>query len=148
MKITDVTFRSFDLGEYEHPYWNSIITSRRRSMGFTVVDTDEGVSGITFGSLKGSSFGSSLAARVVGEDPLDAARLWHRMFTGWRKPVVKGDAIAAIGAVDNALWDLRGKVLGQPVYRLLGGFRDQVPVYAAGGYYEEGKGIPELVAEM
>jgi len=64
MNITDVTFRSFDLGECGHPYWNSIITSRRRSMGFTAVDTDEGVSGITFGSLKGSTFGSSLAARV------------------------------------------------------------------------------------
>lgn len=148
MKITAVTFRSFDLGEYERPYRNSILTTRRRSMTFAVVETDEGITGIAFSDLKASGFAESLSARLVGEDPIDAARLWHRMFTGWRKPVVKGDAVAAIGAVDNALWDLRGKALGLPVYRLLGGFRDRVPVYAAGGYYEEDKGIAELVAEM
>jgi L-alanine-DL-glutamate epimerase-like enolase superfamily enzyme len=79
---------------------------------------------------------------------MNAARLWHLMFTGWRKPVVKGDAISAIGAVDNALWDLRGKILDTPVYRLLGGFRDRVPAYAAGGYYEEDKGTSGLAAEM
>jgi L-alanine-DL-glutamate epimerase-like enolase superfamily enzyme len=45
-----------------------------------------------------------------------------------------------------ALWDLFGKMTKQPVHRLLGGFRDRVPVYAAGGYYQQGK-TPELLGK-
>ena len=50
--------------------------------------------------------------------------------------------------MDIALWDIKGKVADRPVYKLLGGFADRVPVYIAGGYYEEGKGLEELAAEM
>ena len=50
---------------------------------------------------------------MVGEDPMNAARLWAKMYPS--------SDVGAIGAIDNALWDLRGKILGQPVYRLLGG---------------------------
>ena len=147
MRITDVTVTSYPLGKLERPYRNSIITTTSKGLSFVEVHTDEGVSGICFGGNRATIEGP-IKARLVSEDPLNANRLWHRMFTGWRKPVVKGDAISAIGCVDNALWDLRGKILNQPVYRLLGGFRDRVPAYAAGGYYEEGKGPRELAAEM
>jgi L-alanine-DL-glutamate epimerase-like enolase superfamily enzyme len=54
----------------------------------------------------------------------------------------------AISAIDIALWDIRAKSANMPVYKLLGGFRDRVPTYIAGGYYEEGKGLPELAQEM
>jgi L-alanine-DL-glutamate epimerase-like enolase superfamily enzyme len=67
---------------------------------------------------------------------------------GTRKPVAAGTDIVAISAVDNALWDLKGKALGQPVWKLAGGAQDTVWVYAAGGYYEDGKGINELCREM
>lgn len=147
MRITDVRVISYPLGKLERPYRNSILTTTSKGLSFVEVLTDEGITGICFGGNRATIEGS-IKARLVGEDPLDAARLWHRMFTGWRKPVAKGDAIAAIGCVDNALWDLRGKILGQPVYRLLGGFRNRVPAYAAGGYYEDGKGLPELAAEL
>ena len=147
MRITDVTVTSYPLGTLERPYRNSIITTTSKGLSFVEVHTDEGVTGVCFGGNRATIEGP-IKARLVGEDPLNAARLWHRMFTGWRKPVVKGDAISAIGCVDNALWDLRGKILNQPVYKLLGGFRDRVPAYAAGGYYEEGKGPRELAAEM
>jgi L-alanine-DL-glutamate epimerase-like enolase superfamily enzyme len=53
-----------------------------------------------------------------------------------------------LGGIDIALWDLKGKVAGLPIYKLLGGFRDRVDTYIAGGYYEEGKGLGELAAEM
>ncbi|MFZ0214721.1 MAG: mandelate racemase/muconate lactonizing enzyme family protein [Candidatus Dormiibacterota bacterium] len=147
MRITDVRVETYDLGPLDRPYRNSILTTSRRSLSFVHVDTDEGLTGTCF-AKEASTIAGPLRDRVLGEDPLNAARLWHRMFTGWRKPVAKGDAIAAIGALDNALWDLRGKILRQPVYRLLGGFRDRVPAYAAGGYYEDGKGPLELGREM
>jgi len=147
MRITDVKVTAYPLGKLERPYRNSILTTTNKGLTFVEVLTDEGVTGVCFGGNRGTIEGS-IKARLVGEDPLDAARLWQRMFTGWRKPVAKGDAISAIGCVDNALWDLRGKILGLPVYRMLGGYRNRVPAYAAGGYYEDGKGPAELAAEL
>jgi L-alanine-DL-glutamate epimerase-like enolase superfamily enzyme len=58
------------------------------------------------------------------------------------------DDLMAISKVDIAIWDLMGKALGQPVWRLLGGARDRVRAYGAGGMYMRDKDIPELVAEM
>ena len=59
-----------------------------------------------------------------------------------------GLLIAATSGVDIALWNLRGKMAGMPVWRLLGRYRRRVPAYATGGFYAEGKGVRELVAEM
>jgi D-arabinonate dehydratase len=83
---------------------------------------------------------------IVGENPLDIERIWTKLYQGWRHP--KGDDMLAIGRVDLAVWDLAGKALNQPVWRLLGGARNRVPAYGAGGMYQVGKGIDELVAEM
>ena len=60
----------------------------------------------------------------------------------------RGLTTRAISAIDIGLWDIRAKVAGMPLYKLLGGFRDRVPTYIAGGYYEEGKGLKELQQEM
>ena len=150
MKITDVRVTRYRLGRLSRPHRNSILVSRNKGLEFVEIDTDEGLSGVSLGAGGGraEAFIRQLRDRLLGEDPMDSARVWHHMFTGWRKPIVKGDAIMSIGGVDNALWDLRGKALGMPVYRLLGGFRSRVPAYAAGGYYEEGKGHKELGEEM
>ncbi len=107
MRITDIRVTEYDLGPLTRPYRNSILTTSRRHLAFCHVDTDESVTGTSF--VSGGHFvAGPLRERLLGEDPLNAARLWHRMFTGWRKPYVKGDAIAAIGSLDNALRDLRG----------------------------------------
>jgi L-alanine-DL-glutamate epimerase-like enolase superfamily enzyme len=54
----------------------------------------------------------------------------------------------AISCIDIALWDIKGKATGRPVYKLLGAFRDEVPAYASGGYYFPGKDPDGLAAEM
>ncbi len=59
-----------------------------------------------------------------------------------------GIVIAAISGIDIALWDLRGKMAGMPLWRLLGGYRQRVPAYATGGFYSENKGVKELTREM
>ncbi len=69
---------------------------------------------------------------VLGENPLDIARLWDRMYQGSIFYGRGGAAQQAISGVDMALWDIAGKVTGQPVYRLLGGgFQTHLRAYAS-----------------
>ena len=75
-----------------------------------------------------------LAPLLVGEDPMAVELLWERMYGSMRlRGHVAGYQLEAIAGVDIALWDLAGKLLDLPVYRLLGGpFRTALPAYASG----------------
>ena len=75
-----------------------------------------------------------LAPALIGRDPLDGNVLWNVMYDLMReRGYYGGFMLDAISACDVALWDLRGQILGQPVYQLLGGaFRDRVPCYVSG----------------
>ncbi len=68
---------------------------------------------------------------LVGEDPANVERLWDRMYSVTRWYGRKGAAMSALGGVDMALWDLRGKAAGKPVYQLLGAKRNRVKAYAS-----------------
>ncbi len=87
-------------------------------------------------------------ARLRGQDLMAPERLWDRMYRHNRKSIAKGIYIKAMGSLDVAVWDVIGKALNLPVHRILGTFRTRIPVYAAGGYYADGKGPAELVREM
>ncbi len=79
-----------------------------------------------------------LAPLVSGEDPLQVEAIWSKMHLRSLDYARRGVLVAAISAIDIALWDLRGKLLGQPVSLLLGGRRrEQVRVYATGLYFTE-----------
>ena len=112
---------------------------------FLQVDTDEGVTGIA--SAAGGSariIATELRPLLLGRDPLATERLWdvaYRALIHGRK----GAPMMALSSVDCALWDLKGKWLGQPVYRLLGGpTRETIPAYASAlGYSED----PQRAAE-
>ena len=101
---------------------------------FVKVDTDEGLYGIGEAGLKrrGLAIGEVVKGfepDVVGADPSRIEHLWQTMFRGGFFPggVVQS---AAVSAVDIALWGLRGKALGVPVYELLGGLtRDKIACY-------------------
>jgi L-alanine-DL-glutamate epimerase-like enolase superfamily enzyme len=119
------------------------------------VETDEGLVGLGEAAHFGGPLRSTAAViegelrdHVVGEDPRDLERLWERMHQRAYKHARGGVVIAAMSGIDIALWDLRGKLTGQPLWRLLGGYRRRVPAYATGGFYAEGKGIRELCQEM
>jgi len=75
-----------------------------------------------------------LAPALIGRDPLGPGRLWHLMYDLMRdRGYYGGHMLDAISALDIALWDARGKLLGQPVHVLLGGaFRAEVPCYVSG----------------
>jgi galactonate dehydratase len=107
------------------------------------VETEEGISGIGeaaiaygIGGTAAAGMVKDLATRIVGQDPSRIEALWSEMYdhSFWAKG---GGAIvfAAISAIEQALWDIKGKALGVPVYELLGGpMRDQIRVYANGWY--------------
>ena len=95
---------------------------------------------------------------LLGEGHADLEQHWERMWStrvdlqnrgihalDLAKHCVCAQAIAA---VDIALWDALGKALEQPVYKLLGGYRDRVPVIAIGGYLRSGASRPSLEEEV
>ena len=93
---------------------------------------------------------------VVGQDPFDAERIWQELFALTYTSVRGIPALArqqrplvtAISAIDIALWDLKGKAIGRPVYALLGGaLRRRVPAYVTGFYYRDGERPDDLVRE-
>jgi L-rhamnonate dehydratase len=107
-----------------------------------VVHTDEGITGIgetesmapaIQAIVRGPSahnHARSLSAVLIGQDPSDPIALWHRMYESTDYVGRRGLAMHAIGGVDLALWDLKGKIEGKPVHELLGGKkRDRVPAY-------------------
>lgn len=115
------------------------------NMVFIRVETDEGITGELpcSGSYIDSEFVNRvLAPLLVGKDPLNTERLWDEMFRSLRGPrfYAKG-----VGIVDCALWDIKGKYLNQPVWRLIGGFRQKIPVYFTMG---SGKHIADMTPEQ
>ncbi len=58
---------------------------------------------------------------LIGENPMDIERLWRKLYVGTCMHGRRGAGIHALGALDMALWDIKGKALGKPVHELLGG---------------------------
>lgn len=148
MRIINITTESYSWPRAK-PITNGKHTYTHSGLGLVKIETDEGVTGIGLGGAGavGQATIEQLKPQLIGEDPIDVERLWHKM---WVPKLVgrRGLTTRAIGAVDIGLWDLRAKVAGMPLYKLLGGYRDRVPTYIAGGYYVEGKGLKELAQEM
>lgn len=100
---------------------------------FVQIETDEGAIGIG-GPLWPDAARlvlTQLKPLLMGKDPLATERLWDQMHR-FQVHGRQGDPMIALSAVDCALWDLKGRVMGQPVWRLLGGpTREAVPAYAS-----------------
>ncbi len=150
LKITDIRIYKLKFPGVTPRRWNSIIVSGGGApeMKILEVHTNYGIIGYSLPKGPNSIILSDLLPRIKGENPFYIERIWDRMYHHNRKPVAKGEYIMAMGSVDIALWDIIGKVLNLPVYKVLGAYNEKLRVYAAGGYYQEGKGLSELVAEM
>ena len=154
---------------HDPPHWLSFAPAPTCSELLVRVHTDAGITGLghvdsgkaftTDSQGRMRAAGAALVAKnefvpmLIGEDPLDTERLWTKMFSstyrkGWSLAGWTLEQImAAIAAVDIALWDVKGQAANMPVYKLLGASRDRVPCYVAGGYYREGKTLEMLVRE-
>jgi len=107
---------------------------------FVRVHTDEGLSGIGEASpMQGGIVSLGIIAHdiapvLIGQEPLDHAVLLDRALHTFVKLGPEGALTGALAALDIALWDLKGKLLGQPIYKLLGGaWRTSLPFYASIG---------------
>ena len=126
MKITSI--RPW-LIKSDASYWGEFL--------FVEVTTDEGVSGwgeiTTTTRLANRALCTILrqiGAAVTGEDPARIEHLWHKIFRSFTYMGSRGAAVECVSAIDIALWDIRGKVLGKPIYELLGGpVRDEIALY-------------------
>jgi galactonate dehydratase len=135
MKITEVEI--YEVEYKDTPNWHPILIRIR---------TDEGISGVGEVGLAYGAGGSAGAGMVknlakeflIGADPMRIEYLWDLMYrkSFWGQgggPVVFG----GMSAIDHALWDIKGKALGVPVYELLGGHcHDKLLVYANGWYHD------------
>jgi galactonate dehydratase len=101
---------------------------------FVVVDTDEGIYGVGESGLSGRELAVMGALEhfkplLIGQDPMRIEHLWQMLFRGGFFPAERVLS-SAISAIDIALWDIKGKALGVPIYDLLGGrVRDKVVCY-------------------
>lgn len=136
MKIEDIKLTSFrrplpgeakDLmikGQSIAPYVTDFIAVQ--------ITTDEGVTGECISAYGGLSLGHSIADRIrpflIGRDPADREAIWQEL---WELDRLLYTTQFSIGTVDTALWDLYAKSVGQPLYKLLGAYRDKLPTYAS-----------------
>jgi L-rhamnonate dehydratase len=103
------------------------------------VETDEGLIGHGFTSITEEDVIAQIVngvcgPAIMGDDPMAHERIWEKLYWKTMPRGQTGYAAHAVAAIDLALWDIKGKALGQPVWRLLGGARDRVPVYATFGF--------------
>lgn len=162
MKITKV--RAIPMSDpvpRERQHRTDLGTKVKSDATLILVETDKGLTGI------GTALGSppviaaiiehELAPEVVGEDPMFSERLFEKMYNGSRsKPALErgvaqaevnrrvGVIMEAIAGVDIAIWDVKAKALGVPIYQALGAVRSSVRGYASGGWAPGNEAEAEL----
>jgi len=109
------------------------------SMCLVDVETDTGLVGTGMTAITEEEVVAAIVDRIAapalqGLDPLRHEQLWEKLYWLLTPRGQSGYASHAIAAIDLALWDLKGQALGEPCWRLLGGARDRVPVYATFGF--------------
>ena len=113
------------------------------------VETEDGTIGIGNAALAPTVVKKAIddwyTPLVIGEDPFDYAYIWEKMYRRTHAWGRKGIGMTAISAIDIAIWDLMGKLVGKPVFKLLGGrTKDKIPVYYSKLYADT---IPAMQAE-
>ena len=137
MKITEV--KTYNLKyPLTEPFAISQGWTKVRTAGVVEIITDAGITGWGEGLTTPSQ--SVIDAHLIGKNPFDVEVIWNAMYQR-----DSGD-VTAISAVDIALWDIMGKVLDLPIYRLLGGaFRDRIPAYATGLFKKD---TPDITQDL
>ncbi len=113
---------------------------------FVKIETDAGISGWGEGDHDHIPIVAKVVRELgkphlVGEDPFESEYLWNKIFFLGEDIGTNGVATGALAGIDNALWDLKGKLLGLPVYKMLGGNKiEKIKVYGSFGR-GEGKGV-------
>ncbi|MEZ5687364.1 MAG: enolase C-terminal domain-like protein [Caenibius sp.] len=136
MKISDVKLTVFRRPEAPSDDKVMIKGQSTRSLISEVVavqvETDEGFTGEALSLGGGCGLAHYLASTVkpflIGRDPEYLEQNWQKM---WEMNRLWFTPLFALGTIDTALWDLYGKIVNQPIYKILGAYRDKMPVYAS-----------------
>jgi len=150
MKITDVQAILISI-PLKKPASTSSKTMTAREYVVTRVRTDEGITGSAYtagGSVVVAAVNDTLKPLVMGSDPFDTERLWDKMFRTTLTLGRKGAVIRGLSTIDIAFWDIKGRALNMPLYKLLGAYTDRVPIYSSGGYYRQGESFQQMADEM
>ncbi len=153
MKITNVKVELFN---WDSRAWKTGVGTsfgKKNQLGVVTVETDEGISGNAF--LGSSRVGADhfalgliefIRPMILGRNPQDIGTIWWEM---WKQNRYVSTGV--IGAIDICLWDINGKVAGQPIHRLIGTCKDAVPAYSSTAFHqtkeeyaEEAIGFKEL----
>lgn len=158
MKISDVNLMVLESPEAYQATSGGEEAHGIKYLGIVKVETDAGIAGyadletqphvakaIVNAPSEGSVIGfKGLRSVLLGEDPLDVERLWHKMYMASVYYGRRGAAMQVISGIDIALWDIIGKKLKVPVHKLLGGaYRDQVRPYASTLFRSTPEGMAE-----
>ena len=155
MKIIDIKIHVLK-SPLAEPFAFSQGWVRQRSATLVEVLTEEGITGWGEAFAQGleppeiaaAAVQYALKPLIIGANALDTEVLWHKMYHATRDFGRKGSVIAAISAVDIALWDIAGKTHHVPIHVLLGGaFRHRVQPYATGFYRVNGQGESARLAD-
>ena len=127
LKITKIS-------HYRDPDYKKPTFAQMRDI--VVVETNAGITGIGEGGSK--EMIQNCAEMLIGEDPFRIEHLWQKVYRGYFYPSGR-ERLHAQGALNMALWDIKGQALETPVYELLGGLtREYVPCYSTGFHYDGG----------
>jgi len=113
--------------------------SSSHSVCYVEVETDtgligHGVTSITEEDVIAQIVNGVAGPAIIGDDPLATERIWEKLYWLMLPRGQTGYGAHALAAIDVALWDIKGKALGQPIWRLLGGAHPKAPVYATFGF--------------
>jgi L-alanine-DL-glutamate epimerase-like enolase superfamily enzyme len=154
MRITNVETRLLAV-ELPLEFEGGTYSINRRSAVLCRLTTDEGLTATVcvgnedhysdyfFALLRGA-----FKEIVVGQDPTRTEHLWAQMAAMATGYVDKAELTKAMSTLDIALWDLKARIAGMPLHRLLGGARERVPLIAIGGYYEVGDSYDRIAREV
>ena len=150
MKISAVRTHILE-ASLSQPFAYSRAWYSSRTAMLVEIETDNGLTG--WGECYGPArmtapVVDAMARWLIGQNPLHTDKLWQQIYADLRDHGQKGLVIEALSGIDIALWDIKGKHFGVPVYDLLGGpLRTSVRAYATGLYRREGGNPPDYLAE-
>lgn len=128
-------------------------TRNVETIGYVIVEitTDDGLKGIgtTYHEVGGEAIREfvlkGIGPKILGRSPIETESIYEEVFHYMRGVGRKGLAFCTYSAIDIALWDIKAQMLNLPLYKLLGGSRRELPIYASGGWTSYSK--DELVGE-
>jgi L-alanine-DL-glutamate epimerase-like enolase superfamily enzyme len=127
----------------------------REALLVKVHTSDPGIIGWGEAAMWGGPWATSVAViekeiapLITGLDPRRPEYIWERVYQQTYSHGRKGVLLACLSGVDFALWDIQGKVAGQPVWRLLGGFGRPLRAYGSSGYYRRGYTTDSLASDV